>query len=342
MTNYFNFFLASYVAGKNLAVITPPGWGKTSQALLTAQTADVPYVLRALSPSSPPEMINGSLDLLALQKGQYRLNSDGTPSDPKVKIVILDELFRSSDIIFDLLLQLLEPLRAPDAQVFWALNNFAPTSARSEALRERFAIWVWLQPHLSGAEAGKLVGKLPTSGGQLPPWDEVLKIRQASQAALPSSLESEMRDLIQVLVDSGSKEGFAFSPRIVTNIWETLARVSLFDGSSGISKNAMKLLPYLYPASSYDDAAKFSKLVRTVISADEVAIDTILSIAKQKFNEVVRKTDKASLITELGKTFAELQGELEKFSQKSPAKTAEAKATLSSWFAEAVRGEPIS
>lgn len=339
MKNQFeNLITFSYISGKNLAVITPPGWGKTSVFTASAKNAGVPFVKLTFSPTSPAEMVRGAVDIIALQQGQYKLVQDNTPFDPKIKIVILDELFRASDIVYDALLDPLENIdRDPEYKVFWSTNNFAPDSNRSYAMRERFALWAWMSLTLKPDDVKDIIGYFPQPV-KLPAWNDVVSIRKTP---LQPNQRELISDLIETAVQMGATEGFVFSPRIVTNMWETIHRVSVFVGGSNytsLPKEAYDALKYLYPAASYEEAANWQKFVRAIINSDEVAIENILAMAKQKINAIRQSGKNGSSITELGKSLAEFQTELQKFRDKNPAKYNEAYALISEWFAEAIRG----
>lgn len=186
---------ASAVSGANAAIIGPPGGGKSDILGLSADLcSEGASTFVELAPSSPPAMVEGMFNpatLMAAMRGQQievldRLTR-GTAADSQYRFVVLDELFRASEPVFDACLHLLDPKRhkaADQGRVFWATSNFSLTDERTEALRNRFPLWAHITPTIQDEVAFyKAISASFASGLQLqlpepmPTWSEIEEVR---------------------------------------------------------------------------------------------------------------------------------------------------------------------
>src|SRR3990167_1052531 len=171
-----------------------PGLGKTTitRHVINKMFGNSHVFIR-LDASTPPEKVAGVPDIARLidpKNPEYVLKRDGTAYDPAAKAIILDEIGRPMDPIFDILLDVMDrqDVDARDAPTIIGTSNFMPTSARTEAMRDRIALWVWLtDEQLDTAEVVKNQmragwGGLET-GNNLPDLATIQRVRDAAPGA---------------------------------------------------------------------------------------------------------------------------------------------------------------
>src|SRR3990167_7020166 len=214
--------IASALSGHHVILLSAPGWGKTNVAVEVAKAiAGDNHVFIGLDSTTPPEAMSGMIDPAAILDTPPRLEKviKGTPYDPNARIVTLDEIGRASEIVFDMLLHVLQPYHVdPDhAPSVWATSNFAPSGDRQEALRDRFALWMWVSPQsmdVRGLVKTRLNRKFGESlavpnGVPVPDWNDVMRIRQARPNDATSTAVAAV---IETLATEAVQAGYQLSP----------------------------------------------------------------------------------------------------------------------------------
>lgn len=346
-------FIASALSGNNAMVVSPPGWGKTEMALQGASKVsggNEGVIFLELEPSSPPELVKGTYDPAQVLQGKMVKLLDNTPYDPRARVVILDELWRSNDIVFDALVHAtnnkqVDPFTKP---VFWATSNFVGKSERTEALRDRFAFWLHIEPDsLSAKDVMKShINNGHTSdegwANDFPSWDECVKIRQ-------SQISDDAAECVCILGEQlaaeAEKEKFIVNPRRLTQWTEILARLSVYySGTTSfttVPMEASKILRYAYPCVDATTSIRWQKVAAAVSDVVGTAIEEYKAMALNKFEDVVKassSSDRTRLVTDLGVALAEAQTTLQTVGGKDP-RVATVCQELTDWFAKAVSGK---
>lgn len=144
--------IASAISGHHCIFVSEPGYGKTEMAHQAAKAVagEDGRLMIPIDPSTPPEAIRGAWNPASMLQGKLERVVDGTPYDPTIKVVILDEIWRANDVCFDALIHVTgrKDIDQTTRPVFWGTANFVGKQDRTAALRDRFAIWMWLNPAL--------------------------------------------------------------------------------------------------------------------------------------------------------------------------------------------------
>ena len=321
--------VASAVSGVNVMLISPPGFGKTEMALAASEKLcekDGERVFLGLDPATPPEVVRGAYDPQQLLKtGNLVLNVKGTAYDPEARVIILDEIWRSNDLVFAALIhatsdKMRNPLELP---VFWATSNSVGASERVEALRDRFGMWAFLKPKtdVDAIVKSQFDTSAPTWGKSIPSWEECLKIRRENPS---KKAISSISSVLTTLGNEAMANQMPINPRRITQWSEILARLSIFETGtsdfeqcSNIARNALR---WAYPCVNQEMYDKWQKIV-AVVTTDQVgeAIESFRGLAKQKFDKIVQSTtNKADLLMELGRSMGEAQTEIKKIGGSDP------------------------
>lgn len=339
---------ASAISGVNVMLISPPGWGKTEMALAAADkicTSAKNRIFLGLDPATPPEVVRGAYDPQSLvNEGKLTIIKEGTAYDPDAQVIILDEIWRSNDLVFAALIhatsdKMRNPLEVP---VFWATSNTVGSSERVDALRDRFGMWAHLKPKMSVEDvvASQFSLDAPTWGNSLPLWKDCLEIRK--QTITGKSIKA-VASVLTTLGNEATANNMPINPRRVTQWSEILARMTIYEKASTdwstVGTEARNALRYAYPSISQDMYEKWQNVVNVIIT-DTVgeAIETYRGIAQKKLQAIVNahSSDKSQLLIELGRALGDAQIELRKIGSGDP-RAEDVIRELNGWFAKATK-----
>jgi len=344
-----NVAIASVFAGVHASFQSAPGWGKT--AILSAAAAAIAgedHTNRIdLSPASSPALITGLDDpKVLINEGRFVKVTTGTPFDPNMKIVILDEFFRGNDAAFDAALHALDPMKQSGA-IVWGTNNFIPTGERQAALLDRIALWYWLPAqavNVAAVASSLLLSEgSPQVPGYLPDWDQVMAVRAArpGQKAVDT-----VTSYLETLIAEAINEGFGVGhPRSVAHMSKVLYRVAAaYNGAedfTNLPPQAIKAMRYCYPAANYAEAVKWASFINTLTDRVAAEIDRVLSENVVEFKRVAAITDASqrnAASIALGQNLANAQATLaQQFGMADP-RISEAVQTITKWYASALAG----
>lgn len=342
-------YTSSLLARQNASVISAPGWGKTKISYYMGKqvAGSDGLVFLDLSPSTPPERITGPISIPDLKNGVLKYNIDNTLYDPKSRVVVLDELYRSNEIVFDMLIHATNDVTRTDAPVFWATSNFISKSNRTVALLDRFALWYW-------HEAGEVdIDSVVHSDGiecwnfDLPSMQEVMDVRSADYTARSRKAISHTLENLRTAI---GKEKFVLNPRRVEAWREILFRNMVYltgtNDFDDVHPDAISALRYAYPVTSSEEFRKWQSIASTIIDAVGTAIETYMGIARQKFNQVVENcsnaNERSAMLAELATVLADCEEELTRLSGTNDKKRVEEAILLfNKWFKQAAQGKKI-
>lgn len=340
---------ASLLSRQNALLIGAPGYGKTAIARSLAQqvTGDLFSFVR-VDPSTPVEAVKGAYDPAEFLNGRLTRVIAGTPYEPGCRLVIVDEIGRGNEMLFDALLDTLDRVDTPDAPPVWGTTNFMPQKDRTAALIDRFAMWVWVQP--DGVDiAGIVAAQLSAAGPRLdmagvPAWDEIQAVRQMVPSADAIRAVSEkLRDL----VDAAAAEGRSAHPRRLTQWANIVYRVSAWKHGAAdfraIPDEAVRPLRYAWPALTPEESASWANIAGSVIDAVGAAIESALAQVLVKMREIaaVGPAQRPALIMNVAQLMQSTQATLTQLAGSDDDRVKEAIGNMNSWLAMATRGEEV-
>jgi MoxR-like ATPase len=347
--------IGSAVAGENAMTISPPGWGKTDMADQLSQkiAGDDGAILMELDPSTPPEAVRGAYDPAQILNGKLVRITEGTPYATGAHVVVLDEVWRTSDVIFDILIHAIARKRGDQTTnpVFWGTSNFVGKAERTAALRDRFGFWLHLSPTLDvrGIALAHLnngaKGIDPSWGADVPSWDECVRIHRCHPTERAADA---VVSLIETLAAEAEAEKMELNPRRIVQWQNILFRNSVFatgtEDFEVVPDSVSKLLGYAYPAVTSQDALKWRQIATSIVDQLGAQIEAYRTIAYEKLRAVASTssiTDKTERIGVLGQTLSEAQSELTRLGKNDP-RAIKAIMELTQWFQAAVKGDPLT
>lgn len=315
--------IASAVSGHNLMLISQPGWGKTDMVrdAAAAIAGGDGTIYLELDPSTPPDTVKGAYDPAKLLEGQLCRIVTGTPYDPAARVVILDEFWRSSDVIADALIHATnqKAIDQTTRPVFWGTANFVGKAERTEALRDRFAMWYHLEPELNvrGIVAAHLnngTGHDPDFTQGLPSWDVCLDIRRLTPGKTALDL---IENRLNVLAVEAQKEGFVINPRRIVQWAEIAFRYSAYvNGTNDFSTlplNLGTILQWCYPTTDKATAKKWAAVCASIIDQVGSALEAYKAESYKLFQQTAAASSSSNiqdLIMKMGGCLTKAQQEI--------------------------------
>jgi MoxR-like ATPase len=349
--------ISSAVSGNHLLLIGSPGWGKTAIARsLAGQIANgSEWTFTRFATSTPPEAVTGPVDIAAAlgDPPDVVYKTEDTPYDPRARLSIFDEIFRPSDVIFDLFLDLLDrqDVGVDVAPTVWSTSNFVVKSERTEALRDRIAMWVWVVPdeldsraivdvHLNRGYNQRLQ---LVNGRTVPSISDIDDIRKSKPG--PNALAA-VKAYLEILSDEAQKERFNINPRRLEQWANIVYRTSVYllDGDNDftdVPADVGKVMKYAYPCFDKDKWNDWQEVASAVSDPIGSAIETITKDAYAQFKKVQSSTgDKFMLAEKLGTVLADAERSLRAVvgSEDDP-RVKDALNELTDCFAALCRGE---
>lgn len=347
-------------------IIGAPGWGKTtivkslSRQIFGKRGED--WFFKQINPTTPPVALEGATDTVALlEESVWRINTDGTPFDPRMKGVSLDEVGRGDDMLYDLAMGILkrEDLGPDQQPVVWLTSNFMPASERAEAFRDRVGKWRWV--NANGVELDDVLDAQMNAIGvepevirdDIPTWDDIQKIRalpytDKSRRAVKEVISRLKVEMTQGVEYGGTTWTWAWHPRL-TNYWQvTLHRLSCYyHGTNDYDKcheKAVRALEYTKVLMSEDEALAWRQCVVAIADQTALAIEQVMNEALRLFRDIQAKVVDGSiqrneLIEKLGTPMQKSLNNLDAIDpNEEDERVATAKAELQQTYFEIVQG----
>lgn len=340
-------FIGGLVANVHTMSISPPGWGKTAISMQIAEgIAPDNSNMIPISPSTPPSAISGPFDNeILIKESRFVRVVDGTPFDPEMSIVILDEALRGSDWVFDEVLHATDPTKQKSC-VVWGTSNFVPSQERAQAMLDRFALWVWIRPE--AFDVGDMVRSQMLSNGTpalpftLPTLKDIRDVRAATPGANATNAVAEF---IESLCAEAAKESYLVHPRQIAHWRKILYFNGVYHTGEAdfhqLPEQAMKLMQWAWGSTSYEEAANWATLVKSIADKKGAAIGAILADAVGEFKRVAAIESLAERTKEaakLGRLLSDAQSDINAIAPNDP-RGQEAIARINKWFEMAVNGQ---
>lgn len=358
VTETRDVIVASVVSGVHALLIGAPGWGKTGIVRSVVETiTDGAYVFLRLDASTPPEKVAGAPDpAIAMNEGKIVPVRTGTVYDPDAKVIILDELGRPMDPVFDILLDALDrqdvdPEHAP---VCIGTTNFMPKSERVQAVLDRIPFWNWVQP--GALDVDGIVGaQLDATGSRLsvvdslPSWQDVEAVRAARPG--PAARAAVIGACNQIASEANAAQGgmFQVNPRRLTQWQSVLYRTSVFyygtEDFITVHPKAKAVLKWCWPTTSLQMWTAWNEIANAAADPIKSAVNGMWQMTYEQV-QLMRKNnnDPTRLAFELGKLQTEFKRNMrdlvaDNLEFKGDPRVAEALQKSMDLFSQMVNGE---
>jgi MoxR-like ATPase len=327
---------ASALSGVHTTLMGKPGRGKTAICRAMANAIfDDRHVFMRFNPTTPPEKVLGMPDMgKLLTENVYELVTTGTFYDELALNIVADEVYRAHDAIFDVLIDSLDrqDIDQTYAPVVWCTSNFAPTSDRTAALRDRIGL-VWWDPNET-LDAHSIVMNQLTAirtglsiGDSLPTIDDVLKAREAEPG---DNAKQAIATFIANLSNEAQK-GYVENETVVARFepnprrWDQWGKIlfrysfHLTGGDSDFSEippEAKDIMRFAWPSVDEQESLHWQALCEAIADPMEAALNVLLTNAYGEFQKLLSDNpgvDHQAIANELGKLLADQQREINDF-----------------------------
>jgi len=351
---------ASALSGVHCVLLGAPGRGKTTITLKAVEEMfSGKSVFLRFDATTPPEKIQGYPDIAKLLSSTpvYELVRDGSIYDPNARCIVLDELFRAMDTSFDIVLDALDrqDVNKNDAPVAIATSNFSATSERTEALRDRFGLWVWLPSEPLDVKA-IVANQLDSLGvgldisDHLPDFNEIMSARLARPGknaikAVAEVCEQLANEAQKGLTDDNGNvvASFEVNPRRLDQWGRILFRMTYYltgDADfTSVSEEAKRCLKWAFPLTDETQANQWAAICTSIADPVEGAVQSLLQASYSKFKDVNdRGLSKQAASLELGKVLSDGMNNLTSLGVDDP-RIDKAISDLTDVYSKFVRGE---
>lgn len=350
---YAKVLLASLLGGMHVMALSGPGTGKTAIMESVARGMGA-YVMVRCDPSTPPEKIKGAIDVKRyLESGEFGENIEGTPFDPDMRIVILDEMTRASEVVQHLNIQLLDRGRGAavyDYPVVWGTANFVKLANQLEALYDRIGLWYHLpdedvnvldfvRAQVAGRQNGGLQVQYP-----MPTGEKILEVRNAvysDEAVLA------VARFLDIVVGELGAQNIRVNRRRLEQWQRILLACSCYESGPDfkqVSPLALDVFQYAWPAPKPEDQVRFQQIVAECSNPAQHALDQAMASVMQFMNQVAQmqgEDDRKGKIGEMGLMISKSETAL-KEAGVDPQMVMAASIKFAKWFGDAVAGQPIT
>lgn len=353
---YAKVLTASLLSGTHVVSISGPGTGKT--AIMERVAKDVTperSVMVRCDPSTPPEKIKGAIDVKRyLESGEFEARIEGTPFDPNMRVVILDEMSRASEIVQHLNIQLLDRARGNDVYkypVVWGTNNYVKVANQLEALYDRVALWYHLpdedidtlefvRAQVAGRQNGGLHVKYP-----LPTWDQIEAVRTMQYT--DNSVIAVAR-FMEIVIGELEQQGLKVNRRRREQWQRILLSCSAYEFGGGdfkgISPLALEVFAHAWAAPKPEDQTTFKEIVAQCADPSQHALDAAYALVMDKMNEVAQIPDDNDRKAKIGEMGSMIQQQTQMLTDAGvdPQLVRAASLKFASWFTEAITGKVVT
>lgn len=353
---YAKVLSASLLSGTHAIAISGPGTGKTAimESVTREVTPDRSIMVRC-DPSTPPEKIKGAIDVKRyLETGDFDARIEGTPFDPDMKVVILDEMSRASEIVQHLNIQLLDRARGKDVYKFpvvWGTANYVKVANQLEALYDRVGLWYHLPDEeidtldfVRAQVAGRQNGGLHVRY-RLPTWEQVEEVRATQYTDNSVVAVARFMDLI---IGELAQQNIKVNRRRREQWQRILLSCSAYEfGSgdfSGISPLALEVFSHAWAAPKPEDQATFKEIVAQCADPAQHALEAAYASVMDYMNQVAAIPDenqRKAKIGEMGMMISKQETAL-KEAGVDPELVRAASLKFGSWFSEVILGKAVS
>src|SRR5215211_4888549 len=327
--------LCALIAGQNMVLLGPPGTAKSYLVFLLAQSLVLTRFLQLMTRFTVPEELLGSISVQGMkQDNYYRITTNRMP---EAQIVVLDEPFKASSAILNVMLSIINErvfdnggtrIDVPMISLYGASNEL-PQGAELSALWDRFTVRVSVD-YVSKAAFSRLIqmaAERPSSGMlrvarnnkahtlTLPPPNIVLQsadLFAVITAAARMPIPQDVRDAVGKLYSQLGDKGIIISDRR----WEhsrLLRAHAVLEQRSTVDPGSA-YTPHLIMVPNVDEAHARQELARAVhigfvtgLEALGKDLDDLRSKVKNASPDAIaRRLEKLKAVRDRARTYATL------------------------------------
>ncbi|MCC6051028.1 MAG: AAA family ATPase [Thermofilum sp.] len=310
--------LAGLVSGEPTLLVGEPGTAKTAIVETLAKLVDGKYFYYLLSRFTEPDELLGPIDVLALRQGQLRRITSGRL--PEAHIVFLDEIFKASTAIRNVLLDIILNKRFLNGAGYQRIPMLALYTASNEvshdeedaAFYDRLTIrqfvkpieeTLWIELLEKGAEL--TFGAAPLPSAPLADVEYVKQLQdEARRRALFIARDGRLRGTALNVLAALRRKGLNLSDRRKVKYLLVVAACSLVASEPTPTPASFIEAAYLVAARDEDDEPKITEALKEVfgdmadIASKLLALEAEVRNAIQRYN-ATKTTDEYKVLKQV-------------------------------------------
>jgi MoxR-like ATPase len=303
--------LASLISSEPLILVGDPGTAKTAMIETLSKLVNAKYFYYLLTRFTEPDELLGPIDIQALREGKYaRIMKNRLPD---AEIVFLDEIFKASSAVRNILLDIIlnkrilngtEYIKLPMLTLYTASNEIS-TDAEDRAFYDRLTIRVFVK-YVEESLWEELIAKgvvLPQAMSQLKPVADANYIRTLQSATIQRAVmianTPEYRNKYIEALSLLKQRGIEISDRRKIKVLHVASAISIVVGENEPSLDSLADALRLSAIHTEDDAKKVEEIVlqaKLSIASERVQkLMTLIAELENTLNSVKQLGDKATM-----------------------------------------------
>ncbi len=262
--------LSGLLAGEPVILVGEAGTAKTILIEKMAELIDARYFYYLLTRFTEPDEILGPLDINALREGRYVRRTEGRL--PEAEIVFLDEIFKASSAIRNILLDIILNRRFRDDEGYRELPMLAMYTASNEissdvedaAFYDRLTIRCFVRSVSEDAWSELIDRGIKLEELRLSPVISVEEIREVQKLVMERFRRMPESNLMQVYLDalaSLKQKGVRISDRRKIKLLKVASAISVIYGEKEISPDSLAEALKLVAVHEEEDIRKVDQVI---------------------------------------------------------------------------------
>ncbi len=262
--------LAGLISGEPAILVGEAGTAKTILIEKMAELIDAKYFYYLLTRFTEPDEVLGPLDINALREGKYVRRIEGRL--PEAEIVFLDEIFKASSAIRNILLDIIlnrrfrnngEYMKLPMLTMY-AASNEVSSDAEDAAFYDRLTVRCFVKSVSEDAWNELIERGITLEELRLEPVISVDEIREIQQVVMERFRKIPESSILQVYLDalaSLKQKGVRISDRRKIKLLKIASAISVIYGEDSVSPDSLAEALKFVAVHDEDDVRKVDQVI---------------------------------------------------------------------------------
>ncbi len=262
--------LAGLISGEPAILVGEAGTAKTILIEKMAELIDAKYFYYLLTRFTEPDEVLGPLDINALREGKYVRRIEGRL--PEAEIVFLDEIFKASSAIRNILLDIIlnrrfrnngEYIKLPMLTMY-AASNEVSSDAEDAAFYDRLTVRCFVKSVSEDAWNELIERGITLEELKLEPAINVNEIREIQQVVMERFRKIPESGILQVYLDalaSLKQKGVRISDRRKIKLLKIASAISIIYGEDSVSPDSLAEALKFVAVHDEDDVRKVDQVI---------------------------------------------------------------------------------
>ena len=262
--------LAGLISGEPVILVGEAGTAKTILIEKMAELIDAKYFYYLLTRFTEPDEVLGPLDINALREGKYVRRIEGRL--PEAEIVFLDEIFKASSAIRNILLDIILNRRFRNnggymklpMLTMYAASNEVSSDAEDAAFYDRLTVRCFVKSVSEDAWNELVERGITLEELRLKPIINVNEIKEIQQTVMERFRKIPESGILQIYLDalaSLKQKGVRISDRRKIKLLKIASAVSVIYGEDTVSPDSLAEALKFVAVHDEDDVRKVDQVI---------------------------------------------------------------------------------